>query len=90
MRPMRTSGLVSRIVDGEAVVLDRATDQVHRLNLTATCIWNQCDGLRSPEEIASVVASTFDCPSDQVLEDTLRTLDELQRLGLLSLESPAP
>jgi Coenzyme PQQ synthesis protein D (PqqD) len=89
MRPMRKPGLVSRIVDGEAVVVDRATDQVHRLNLTATCIWDQCDGSRSPEEIAGVVASTFDGTPDQVLEDTLRTLGDLQRLGLLSLESPS-
>ena len=88
MRPAQRSGLVIRVVDGEAVVLDRANDQVHRLNATATCVWNQCDGSRSVEEVAAVVAATFAADPERVLTDTRGVVDQLRELGLLVEATP--
>jgi Coenzyme PQQ synthesis protein D (PqqD) len=83
MRPAQRSGLVIRIVDGEAVVLDRPNDQVHRLNSTATCVWTHCDGSRSVEDVAAIVATTFEADHARVLADTRTVIDQLAELGLL-------
>jgi PqqD family protein of HPr-rel-A system len=83
MPPEHSPGLVSRHVDGEAVVLDRDTGTVHRLNATATCIWDHCNGKNTPADIAAAVAAAFDSPPDDVLADTERTLADMRRLGLL-------
>ena len=83
MRPAQRPGLVVRIVDGEAVVLDRSSEQVHRLNSTATCVWTHCDGSRTVEDVAAIVAETFAADPAQVLADTRTVVDQLSGLGLL-------
>ncbi len=84
MLPTRRPDVVSRVVDGEVVILDRPTGNVHRLNATASFIWNQCDGESTPADIASRVAESFDRSLDQVLGDVVETLANLEKLGLLA------
>jgi hypothetical protein len=83
MRPARRADLLTRVVDDEVVILHRDRQQVHSLNVTATCIWNQCDGLTAPDAIAGRLAAEFGRDSHDVAADVARTLDEFRRLGLL-------
>jgi len=83
MPPAQTPGLICRTVDGEAVVLDRETGTVHRLNSTATCIWNHCNGKNTPADIAAAVAASFESAPENVVADTIKTIAEMQGLGLL-------
>lgn len=84
MLPTRRSDVVSRVVDGEVVILDRPTGNVHRLNATASLIWDHCDGASTPADIAAHVAAHFDRTPDQVLGDVMETLANLEKLGLLA------
>lgn len=86
MIPTRLPGLLSRTVDDEVVILDRQTGQVHRLNVTASCIWDLCDGANTPAQIADQLAARFSGTTDQVLEDVLTTISRLRDLGLLARE----
>jgi hypothetical protein len=88
MLPTRRADLVSREVEGEVVILDRATGHVHRLNPTASFIWNQCDGASTPAEIAARLATSFDRTPEHVLGDVTTTLADLTRLGLLIQQEP--
>lgn len=83
MLPIRRSDLVTRILDGEAVILDRTAGRIHQLNATASCIWNACDGTHSPADIATHVAARFDHSADAILHDVVTTLADLQQLGLV-------
>ena len=83
MRPLRRAGLLTRVVDDEVVILNREGGQVHRLNVTASCIWDQCDGVTPPEAIAGRLAAEFGREPHDVAADVATTLDELRRLGLL-------
>jgi len=70
-------------VDGEVIILDRATGTVHHLNATASHIWTECGGRQSAADIAALVAASFNSVPETVLEDVLATLEDFRRLGLL-------
>ena len=86
MLPKQRSDLLTHIVDDEAVVLDRAADNVHRLNITATVIWSQCDGEASSQAIAERVAADFGRAVEEVLPDVVDVLERFRVLGLLEIE----
>lgn len=86
MFPTRRPGLLSRTVDDEVVILDRETGQVHRLNVTASYIWDLCDGTRTPDQIAEQLAAAFDQPATEMNDDTRKALNSLRELGLLAHE----
>ena len=81
MLPLRRSDLEIRLLEGELVILDMPGGHVHRLNATASLIWNQCDGRSTSAEIAARLAAEFEVASGDALDDVLRTLAELRRLG---------
>jgi hypothetical protein len=83
MSPARRADLLTRVVDDEVVILDRERQQVHCLNVTAACIWNQCDGLTAPDAIAGRLAAQFGREPHDVAADVARTLNEFRGLGLL-------
>ncbi len=84
MPKTRRADLKPFMVDGELVIYDRASGLVHQLNATASHIWTACDGGQAVEEIAASVAASFaGSPLETVLTDVIRTLAELERLGLV-------
>ena len=83
MTPRPRSDLNTRVIDDEVVILDRANGNIHRLNATASAIWNLCDGRNTAEEISRQVAAAFQVTPADVLPDVLRTVEDFQRLNLL-------
>ena len=84
MRPSRRPELLSRSVDDEVVVLDRAAERVHQLNATAGFVWLHCDGQRTPEDLAALVGERFAGAPGDVLADVRSILADFGRLGLLA------
>jgi Coenzyme PQQ synthesis protein D (PqqD) len=82
MSQTRRPDLLTRVTDGEALILDRAAGKIHRLNTTASYIWNECDG-RSAAEIAVRMLAHFDTTADLVLSDVEATLADFRCLGLV-------
>ena len=74
---------MSRTVEEEVVILNRDTGQVHRLNLTASYIWQLCDGTNTPDQIAEQLAADFGRTTGQVIDDVLGAIASLRQLGLL-------
>ncbi|MCA9254345.1 MAG: PqqD family protein [Phycisphaerales bacterium] len=57
-RPLaRREGLQVFPLDDEAIVYDLARDTVHYLNITARRVWECCDGVRTPADIARILAA---------------------------------
>ena len=83
MPPTPRPGLATRVLNDEVVILDHAKGNVHRLNATASAIWNLCDGKNTAEEIAALLAAEFQLKLDQVLVDVRQTLADLEKLALL-------
>jgi hypothetical protein len=87
MRPARRLDLLVQEIGEEVVILDRVANKVHQLNPSAGCIWKNCDGSCSVEEIIARLASQFELTPEQVSDDVLKTIAEFKALGLLAVES---
>lgn len=86
-KPVRKSGLLSTVVDGQVVIYETASHQTHCINALAAQVWNLCDGqhdrdsmVRTLEAAGKTVADTGE------LVDA--ALDRFAALGLLDDASP--
>ena len=82
-RPQARSGLSTRVVKGETVVLDRDSHKVHQFNNTAGLIWSLCTGKLTEGEIAQRVVEKFDVEPAQAAKDVKALLAQFLKLGLL-------
>jgi Coenzyme PQQ synthesis protein D (PqqD) len=88
MYPRVRPDLTARTVDGEAVLLDRASGRVHQFNQTASFIWSRLDGRTSPRDVATAVAETFDVDPETAGRDVEALLERFRTLNLLAAEAP--
>ena len=80
-REARSNNLLIHNVGAEAVVYDRDRQTAHRLNETATAVWQRLDGQTSAEEIAS------DLRYDSNV--VIMAIDHLQSAHLLKAKDPS-
>ena len=85
--PARRADVYSVEVDGEAVLLDEADQQLHRLNASATLVWSCLDGTTTLEQIAREISEELDLPYDVVLHDTLAVATQLHEQRLVRIGS---
>lgn len=82
-RPNRRTEFEERIVEGEMVVMDKESEQIHQLNQTASFIWQLCDGNHDQQQIAEELAEAFEIDADTAEADVADTLKKLEEIGLL-------
>ena len=83
-RPSVRGDLTKVELDGEAVVYDQTSRELHHLNPAATIVLSLCDGTLSVEEIASVVSEAFGVHLDRVLPDVRAAVERFGHAGLLA------
>ena len=66
-------------VGDDLVVYDHRTQAAHALNTAAACVWEQCDGTRSPAEIAAELSLPEDAVVDALSQ--LRAKELLESAG---------
>ena len=86
MYPRQRSDVTRQTIDGEAVILDRRSQQIHQLNEAGSFIWDKCDGATAVSEIIRSVTERFDVERDVATADVNRTVEELRTLGLLVID----
>ena len=77
------NGLMEREVDGEVLLLDTESNQIHQLNRTASLIWRKCLEGASAAEIARLVAENFDVEEHRVLDDVDRMISTFKVLRIV-------
>jgi PqqD family protein of HPr-rel-A system len=83
-RPRVRGDLTVVVLDGEAVVYDEASGELHHLNPSATVVFELLDGTSTIRELATDVADAFGRPPEEI-EKQIRTLvRRFRRLGLLN------
>lgn len=82
MRPkLKTQGLVIQAVENETLIYDLESNKAFCLNITASLVWNACNGSRSITEIKESLQKDVD---ESVNEDLIHfTLDQLNKKGLI-------
>jgi PqqD family protein of HPr-rel-A system len=81
--PKTRDDLTVVVLDGEAVIYDDASGDVHHLNPTATIIFQLLDGSGTVEELAADIAAAFALDPGEALTQTSSLIDEFAALGLL-------
>lgn len=86
--------IVSKVLDGEAIMINLAKGIYYSLDGTGGRIWELLEDGRSADEIAAVIASEFDVMGERAQVDVNCILRELQAEGILraaaSSEPPPP
>lgn len=70
-------------LDGEAVVFDEVSCDLHYLNPTATLVFGLCDGSGTVDELAADIAAAYGADEDQVRGDVRAVVEDFARSGLL-------
>ncbi len=81
--PKHRTDVNVRVIDKETIVLDRTKELIHQLNLTASYIWERCDGQLTVVDIARQYMKEFAVSFEVAEADTKKVLDQLQNLGLV-------
>jgi coenzyme PQQ biosynthesis protein PqqD len=76
-RLARSERFAWRVIEDEAVLVDRDEEEVLRLNPIGTELWQALDGSRSIAEIIDQVHQSFDVDRKTAEKDVLRFVKEL-------------
>lgn len=89
--PRKAPNLASRILKGEAIIMNPADSSLFSLNETATAIWQAADGRTSLREIVErEVCPRFEISADSALLDAEELVRDLAAQSILTLsEQPA-
>jgi hypothetical protein len=88
--PERSPTVYSVVVDGEAVLLDEASERLHHLNASATLVWECLDGHTTVAGLAREISDELGESLDTVLRGTLAIVTDLDGEDLLAPRRPAP
>ena len=82
-RPQTREGLTVIELDGEAVVYDERTGNLHHLNQTAALVFSLCDGTGTARELSADIAGAYDLGVDETERQVRSLLRTLKREGLV-------
>lgn len=82
-RPTRRTEFEERTVEGEMVVVDQESEQIHQLNETASFIWQLCDGKHDRQQIVEELSTAFEVDAETAEQDVTNVLEKLEEIGLL-------
>ena len=84
--PKRSSNSASRVVDGEAVVVQPLQSEINTLNEVGTRIWELADGRRSVDAIIHDIQAEFDAAPEVICKDVFDFIHELNRKKMIIFE----
>jgi hypothetical protein len=87
---VRSSSVLWRELDGEAILLDPQAGCSYNLNPVGTLIWKLLDGQHDAEDIVAAVCAAYEVEPEQAGQDVQRLLDDLLTNKLIGLSSPSP
>jgi len=82
-RPRVREGLTVVELDGEAVIYDEGSGDLHHLNPTATIVLGLCDGASTMREMSLDIAVAFGAPADEVEAQVRALIHQFRKADLL-------
>lgn len=70
-------------LDGETVVYDEETTELHHLNRTATIVFGLCDGSATMAEMAADLSAVFEVPREEVEPEVRALVRRFRKVQLL-------
>ena len=79
----RNSAMITRVIDGEAVIMDPQKGKVLALNEVGSFIWELLDGIRDKEDILDEICREFEIGREEAASDLDDFLAVLKSKDLL-------
>ncbi|HZD79133.1 MAG TPA: HPr-rel-A system PqqD family peptide chaperone [Actinomycetota bacterium] len=89
-RPMMRSDLTVVELDGEAVIYDEETGDLHHLNPTATIVFGLCDGRSTMREMSQDISAAFGVAADEVEQQVRALIRRFRGANLLCPPGTGP
>jgi PqqD family protein of HPr-rel-A system len=83
LKPRIREDLTVVELDGEAVVYDEETADLHHLNRTATIVFGLCDGSATMAEMAADLSAVFEVPVHEVEPEVRALIRRFRKVDLL-------
>jgi PqqD family protein of HPr-rel-A system len=83
-KPKVRDDLTVVVLDGEAVIYDDETGDLHHLNTTATIVFQLCDGSGTVPELASDIAEVFAFDGAEMQRQVEALVEGFEDAGLLA------
>ena len=83
VKPKARDDLTVVELDGEAVIYDEATTELHHLNPTATIVFRLCDGASTMHQMSVDIADAFGVPVEEVEPQVRGLIRRFRKVGLL-------
>jgi len=83
IRPRVRSDLAVVELEGEAVIYDPESDELHQLNSTATIVFNCFDGTGTMKQIAEGISSSVGVPIEEVEKGVRALYRDFRERGLI-------
>jgi hypothetical protein len=81
--PARAPGVISRLMDGEAVLVHPSQGKVRVLNAVGARVWELADGQRDVATLAGAVAAEYDVSLAQAEADISAFCEDLVGRGVM-------
>lgn len=85
-RVVRSDQVMFQELDGEAVLLDLASEQYFGLDRVGTRIWHLLDEHDTLESVHAALCREYDAPPERIADDLRALVDRLAEAGLVTLE----
>ncbi len=82
--PAHAPGVISRLMDGEAVLVDPVRGKVRVLNAVGAAIWELADGRRDVADLAQAVAAEYAVSLAQAEADVSAFCADLVDRGVMA------
>ena len=89
IKPTAREGLTVVELDGEAVIYDEETSDLHHLNPTATIVFGLCDGSATIPDIATDISEAFGVPVNEVEAQVRTLIRQFRKVDLLEPTRPS-
>ncbi|MDH3628288.1 MAG: PqqD family protein [Acidobacteriota bacterium] len=87
VQPRKNDRFQCKDLGDEFLAYDSEQDEIHVLNGTARDIYLLCDGQTEIDAIASSLCEKYGVESRRALTDIEKVLEDMLRLGLLTVDS---
>ncbi len=84
LRPRVRTDVTVTELDGEAVIYDERSGDLHHLNAPATLVLGLCDGSATVEEMSAAIAEAFQRPVGEVTAQVSDLIEELRGSKILA------
>lgn len=84
--PVHAPGVISRLMDGEAVLVHPAQGKVRVLNTVGARIWELADGSRDLAALAAAIATEYEVSPERAQADVSAFCEDLVRRGVMVVQ----